>query len=199
MIAAEQALASAKLAEEVIGLREKVFELRNRLALDSPQIQARLFEVDLSILERMTPEFLVAIPSEMDYFSIVELQKECLQTLGSIERIVAEDVASQKAPFQELDLSFKAAAEKVSTPPKVVSIAEEKLSQLDHAIESGNISRILSLVSEVSRRKRSNRGTGTSKVVGADGRVQRLLRPCYSTTWRRRRSTETGLGISCRP
>ena len=154
MIAAEQALASAKLAEEVIGLREKVFELRNRLALDSPQIQARLSAVDLSILERMTPEFLAAISSEMDYFSIVELQKECLQTLGSIERIVAEDVASQKAPFQELDLSFKAAAEKVSTPPKVVSIAEEKLSQLDHAIESGNISRILSLVSEVSRRKR---------------------------------------------
>jgi serine/threonine protein kinase len=187
VIAADQGLLSAELAKEVITFRAKIIEVLQQLALNSPEIQTRLSEIDFSILERLTPALIASITSEMDYFSIVDLRKECFQTLDSIERIVAEDAASQEVPLSEMNFSFRAASENVNAPGKISQFAEEKLSLVEGAIKTGNVGEILAIVNEVSRRKQKwydeyslsegeleNLGTACNKALDAVVEIARV-------------------------
>jgi serine/threonine protein kinase len=152
--ASDQVLLSAELAQEVVGLLGKIQEVRKKLEADPLLNQRSLDEVDLSVLERFTPEITASIASEMDYFSIVELQKECLFTLNRLERFVEDALSSQKESLSEVDLSFEAAAVRTGSTGKGFSIADEKLAQIASLTTSGDVRGILAIVNEVSRLKR---------------------------------------------
>jgi len=129
-------------------LLEKILEVRKKLNPHS------VGEMDLSVLERFTPEIRVSMASEMDYFSIVELQKECLETLNCLERFVEDALSSEKAAFSELDLRFASATGKARSAVKSYSFADEKLAQIASVTSSGDVQGIFAIVGEVSRLKR---------------------------------------------
>jgi len=95
-ISAEVSDLSWRLTQEVVDVHAKVLALQNALKSGPAEFQARLAEVDLSILERLTPEFTANIASELDYFSIVELQKETLSAFTQLDRIAQESKAAQE-------------------------------------------------------------------------------------------------------
>jgi serine/threonine protein kinase len=152
--AADQIRLSAELAQEVIGLLKQIQEVRKKLEAGPLLKPGSLGEMDISVLERFTPEIRDSMASEMDYFSILELQKECVETLTRLERFVKDAVSSEKAAFSELDLSFRASTERPRSPSKDYSIADEKLAQIASVTSSGDVRGIFAIVSEVSRLKR---------------------------------------------
>ena len=151
-IATELPRLSAELAEEAFSLKEKIIELRENLDTGSPQVHAQLAEIDFSMLDRLAPWHAASIASELDYFSIVELQKQCHLALSSLEKIFAETFTPSAAPLPEMQFLFSEAAEKPSVRGKV-AVAEEKLSQIDFATKSRDASALLALKNDLDRLK----------------------------------------------